>query len=42
MLLLFKFMRKDIEMILSFNGGSSVWFYSGALLIVLGKLTFQS
>ena len=37
MLLLFKFMGKDIGMILSFNEDSSVWFYSGALLIVLGK-----
>ena len=37
MLLLFKFMGKDIGKVLNFSEDSSIWFYSGTLLIVLGN-----
>lgn len=37
MLVLFKFMGKDIGNVLNFSEDSSIWFYSGALLIVLGN-----
>lgn len=37
MLALFKFMGKDIGKVLNFSEDSSIWFYSGALLIVLGN-----
>lgn len=37
MLVLFKFMGKDIGKVLNFSEDSSIWFYSGALLIVLGN-----
>lgn len=37
MLFLFKFMGKEIKDILNFDEDFSIWFYSGAFLIVLGN-----
>ncbi len=37
MVILFKLMGKNIGKVLSFSEDSSIWFYSGALLIVLGN-----
>ena len=37
MLLIFKFMGKDIQKVLNFGEDTSIWFYSGAFLIILGS-----
>lgn len=37
MILIFKFMGKDIQKVLNFGEDTSIWFYSGAFLIILGS-----